>query len=164
MLTKNKKNIEPPKVSFKILNSLKLPTFDKITSVAVVIFNKNNELFLANHVDRGADLPGGHVEIYEENVYETARREVYEETGSLIENIKLGSIISSDFYGKENLTYMVILHADLKKEEKFQPSEKEKSQGSICLSVENFLKTKSGNKDLMKQIIKRILKFRKLTS
>jgi len=53
-----------------------MPPFDAVTSVSVVPFTDDGRL-VAVLLDRGIDLPGGHVQEGEQTVEEVARREAY---------------------------------------------------------------------------------------
>ncbi|MFN6461473.1 MAG: NUDIX hydrolase [Nostoc sp. DedVER02] len=98
------------KVNFVDIGSSFLPAFEKITSVLVVPFTKDG-LIVCALLDRGIDLPGGHVQIGELTFEETARREVMEEVKVTLGELKLVKFIQSDFYGSqpEQLTYLVVM-------------------------------------------------------
>ncbi|MEH1962959.1 MAG: NUDIX domain-containing protein [Nostoc sp.] len=86
------------KVNFVDIGSSFLPAFEKITSVLVVPFTKDG-LIVCALLDRGIDridLPGGHVEVNEFTCEETAKREVMEEVGVTLEELKLVKVIQSD--------------------------------------------------------------------
>jgi 8-oxo-dGTP diphosphatase len=64
---------------FKVLKSKKVPEFKKITSVAIIAFNEKYEMAVVDLVERGWDLPGGHIEKNEKTLSETVKREFKEE-------------------------------------------------------------------------------------
>jgi len=85
-----------------------MPPFDAVTSVSVVPFTDDGRL-VAVLLDRGIDLPGGHVQEGERTVEEVARREAYEEARIALRNVHVTTVIQSDYYGSapKELTYMV---------------------------------------------------------
>ena len=142
------------KVNFVYLNSDFVPPFEKITSVAVVPFMENGNIVVTDLKSRGIDIPGGHVLESEKNIEETARRESYEEAFITLRDIKVATVIQSDYYGSsdDELTYMVITTAMVDELEKFIPSP-EASNRKI-MSTEEFLSNyTAGDIEGMKQII-----------
>ena len=125
-------------VSFVLLEPDVLPAFDKITSVVVVPLTPDGRM-VAALLDRGVDLPGGHVLDTERTIEEAARREVMEEVGITLKELIAVKVIQSDYYGSdpELLTYMVLLTAFVASFEEFAPSLE--SQGRRILSTEEFL-------------------------
>src|ERR1043166_6581527 len=85
-------------VNFVLLEPHLIPPFDTITSVAVVPFTPDGRI-VAALLDRGVDLPGGHVQETERTIEETARREVMEEVGITLKDLFAVNIIQSDYYG-----------------------------------------------------------------
>ncbi|MDY4788041.1 MAG: NUDIX domain-containing protein [Bacilli bacterium] len=71
---------------------------DKLLKFAVIITKTNNQLVFCKHQKRDTyEIPGGHRE-NGETIFDTARRELYEETGALIYDIKpicVYSVVSS---------------------------------------------------------------------
>ncbi|MCM3707994.1 MULTISPECIES: NUDIX hydrolase [Cytobacillus] len=66
----------------------------------VIILNERNEVLLQKRHDGGWGLPGGLMDLGE-SFEETAKREVLEETGLAVENLKLLNVFSgSDYYLK----------------------------------------------------------------
>jgi len=66
----------------------------------VLIFNEDSEILLQHRTDGGWGLPGGIMEMGE-SLEETARREVKEETGLILGELKLVGVFSgSDYYLK----------------------------------------------------------------
>lgn len=102
--------IKGRQVTFTLLPASTLPPLDKVTSVAVVPFTDKGEVVLAL-LDRGADIPGGHMHKDETTLEQTARREAMEEAFITLGPLKTAVVIQSDFYGsaQDELTYMVVM-------------------------------------------------------
>lgn len=81
----------PPAVRVKLVRA----TQKKFTvSVGAVVTNENNQILLLDHVFRAASgwgIPGGFIE-YDEQIIDAIKRELLEETGLELENIKIYSI------------------------------------------------------------------------
>src|ERR1051326_868788 len=99
-------------VNFVFLEPDTLPALEKITSVAVVPFTPEGRI-VAAVLERGVDLPGGHMQETEQSIEETARREVMEEVGVTLKDLFVFKVIQSDYYGSapDDLTYMIALTA-----------------------------------------------------
>lgn len=63
----------------------------------VLIFNEDSEVLLQHRIDGGWGLPGGIMEMGE-SLEETARREVKEETGLILGELKLAGVFSGPEY------------------------------------------------------------------
>jgi len=130
-----------------------MPSFDAVTSVSVVPFTDDGRL-VAVLLDRGIDLPGGHVQEGERTVEELARREAYEEVRIALRNIQVATVIQSDYYGSapKDLTYMVQVTAFVDHLHPFTPTEE--SSGRVVVDVDLFLdRYTAGDKGLMRHII-----------
>jgi 8-oxo-dGTP diphosphatase len=136
-----------------------IPKLQQVTSVAVFPMTSENH-FLAVNLPRGLDIPGGHVEKSDTTIYDTARRETYEEAYiSLDDNLKTLGVISSDYNGDfdENITYMVILIGKVKSIEKglFQ----HESTGRKEIHINDFLSNYSaGSSECMQELLLRVNK------
>ncbi|KAA9013354.1 NUDIX hydrolase [Niallia endozanthoxylica] len=69
-----------------------------LTGVVVVVLDQENRLLMVES-DKGWKLPGGFIELGE-SAEEAGRREIWEETGLIIDNLELIGVIS----GKDFLT------------------------------------------------------------
>lgn len=145
--------------SFTILepNTKELP-IDKVTSVAVVPFDKQGNIVLAL-LDRGPDLPGGHMHVGEKTFEETARRETREEAFITLGKLTPACVLQSDYYGttEDKLTYVVIMTGMVDTFETVVPNEE--SMGRKIMSIDEFIKAYSaGDKNLMREIINKAQK------
>ncbi|MCM3664804.1 NUDIX hydrolase [Mesobacillus subterraneus] len=68
-----------------------------LPGAVVLIFNDKDELLLQHRTDGGWGLPGGIMELGE-SLEETAKREVKEETGLIIGDLKLEGVFSGSEY------------------------------------------------------------------
>jgi 8-oxo-dGTP diphosphatase len=77
--------------------------------VGVFVFKDKKFLMgkrLGSHGEGTWSVPGGHLE-FGESFADTAQREVHEETGVLIKNIRFGAV-TNDFFEKEGKHYVTI--------------------------------------------------------
>jgi 8-oxo-dGTP diphosphatase len=84
---------------------------DKIPKIGVGVFVFKNGKFLIGkrrnaHGDGTWSVPGGHLEFGEE-LEETAEREVREETGLEIDNVRFGAV-TNDIFDNENKHYLTV--------------------------------------------------------
>lgn len=141
------------KVTFVDLGNSFVPPFEKITSVLVVPFTQDG-LIVCALLERGIDLPGGHVQIGEFTCEETARREVMEEVGVSLGKLKLVKVIQSDYYGSEpeQFTYIVVMTGFV--EEILSDDYIHESLGRSMIDVEKFIfEYQAGNKEDMRRIV-----------
>ncbi len=101
---------------------------DSLLKFAVIISKHNGKWVFCKHKKRLTyEVPGGHREIGE-NIFETAKRELYEETGAIDFEIKPVCVYSvtapDNFDGKE--TFGMLYFADIKEFESELHSEIEK--------------------------------------
>ena len=103
-------------------------------------------------LQRGVDLPGGHVQDGERTIEEVARRKAIEEAGITLREVHAAEVLQSDYYGPDDLTYMVLAPAFVDEYRPFTPHEE--SRGRITLSVEEFLgRYNAGDVEEMRHLI-----------
>ncbi|KGR77992.1 NUDIX hydrolase [Ureibacillus manganicus] len=100
----------------------------------VIIINENNEVLLQKRHDGSWGLPGGLMDLGE-SFEEVAKREVFEETGLIVENLKLLNVFSGSKYylkvsnGDELYSVTAVYYTkDVSGEMKIDYSESEKMQ------------------------------------
>ena len=101
---------------------------DALLKFAVIIARSNGKWVFCKHKDRNTyEIPGGHREPGED-IMETARRELYEETGALEFTLKPAFVYSvtapDNFDGQE--TFGLVCSADIQRFEQELHSEIEK--------------------------------------
>jgi len=127
------------------------PPFDAVTSASVVAVTGDGRLVLAD-LRRGLDIPGGHVQHGETSAEQTVRREAWEETGIRLGGLVRVEIIESDYFGADDLTYMLIYAARVAKIAEWTPGHE--SAGRTLLSPEDFLRGfRGGRPDLMRHLV-----------
>lgn len=94
---------------------------DELLKFAVIISKTQNKYVFCKHRDRDTwEVPGGHREQLPdgnwENIIDTAKRELYEETGALefdMEPVCVYSVTSPDRFGGEE-SFGMLFYADIK--------------------------------------------------
>ena len=90
---------------------------DKLLKFAVIISKTQNKYVFCKHKDRDTwEVPGGHRE-NQENITDTAKRELYEETGALefdIEPVCVYSVTAPDNLNQRDESFGMLFFADIK--------------------------------------------------
>ena len=130
-----------------------IPERSQITSVSVVPFMPGGKIVAVN-LQRGLDIPGGHVEANDGNLINTIQREAYEEACiRLTEPLTVVGIIESN-YNPKCTTYMLIFTGQVSKMSDFDANFESTSREIVTTHV--FLNRYSaGPKDMMSELLKR---------
>lgn len=127
------------------------PPFEAVTSAAVVAVTQDDMLVVAD-LARGLDIPGGHVQRHEKSIEETVRREAWEEARITLANLKPVEVIESDYFGADDLTYLVIFAARVMRLAPWE--EKHESAGRMVLAPFEFLERyRAGDPELMQYLV-----------
>ena len=129
-----------------------LPDFGVVTSVAVLPFIDEHTI-VAAQLERGIDIPGGHVEQFDVDATATVVREAQEEAGiELAQPIYLLGIIESDY--KDEPTYMLVMTTRVAKLNPYVPQLESLGREQVALDV--FLRRYTANSgEMMKELCKR---------
>lgn len=154
---KSVEKIKGKNVNFCLLRDVyTIPNLEKITSVAVVPLIRSDEM-VAILLERGLDIPGGHVEATDDRVVGTVKREAYEEARiSLANPLYLIGIISSDYMGNtpEQTTYMLITVGRVDRLDDFV-AEFESTGREIVATSEFLERYTAGSHAMMEEFINR---------
>lgn len=129
-----------------------LPEFKAVTSVAVIPFMDETTI-VATQLERGLDIPGGHVEALDKDATATAVREAQEEAGiGLALPLCLVGVIESDY--KDVPTYMLVTTTRVAKLNPYTPQLE--ALGREQVSMDAFLERyTAGSKEMMEELCKR---------
>lgn len=90
---------------------------DELLKFAVILSKTQNKYVFCKHKDRDTwEVPGGHRE-NQENIIDTAKRELYEETGALefdIEPVCVYSVTAPDNFNQGEESFGMLFFADIK--------------------------------------------------
>ncbi|OAA29026.1 NUDIX family protein [Frankia sp. EI5c] len=101
---------------------------------------------------RGLDLPGGHVQRQERSARETVRREVWEEVRATVGALTLVEVVESDFFGRDDLTYMLVFAARVRRLAVWEGGHE--SAGRVVLPPGEFLdRYRGGDPALMRHLV-----------
>jgi len=127
------------------------PPLRAVTSAAVVAVRDDGSLLLAE-LDRGVDLPGGHVQHGDASAEEAARRETWEEVRAELADLILVEVVESDYFGPDDLTYMLIYAARVRRLHPW--TDGHESAGRVELAPADFLGRYQGtHPDLMRHYV-----------
>lgn len=153
-MTQDKKPVRNLK---KVCNFRYLPpdtTFppEKVTSVCAVPFMEDGQIVVVK-LDRWWDIAGGHVQEWEVDFIETAKREAIEEGYMTIKDVSLALVIESDYFwsSPEELTYMLCYSAGVDRLLPFEVNNE--SFGRKITSIDEFIRDYEGNRELIEQMI-----------
>jgi 8-oxo-dGTP diphosphatase len=128
------------------------PTAERVTSAAVVAFTADGDLVAAD-LERGPDLPEGHVQRDDASLDAAVRRETWEEVRAHLGALRRIEVIESDYFGPDDLTYMVIFAARVLRIAEWEGGD-DKSRGPVVLEPEEFLQRyRAGDAPLMRHLV-----------
>jgi 8-oxo-dGTP pyrophosphatase MutT (NUDIX family) len=140
-------SFENIKISFIDENSL--PDTSKVSAVFLVGFVENKIIAARN--ERGWDIPGGHIESTDSSLTDSLKREVDEESGTVVGEIKPYAIVQ--FEGKEK----VMLFYASKDCQLVDFIPKEDALERELMTIPIFISKYNWRKDVMELLIKRAL-------
>ncbi|QIA27554.1 NUDIX domain-containing protein [Thermaerobacter sp. PB12/4term] len=96
-----------------------VPSFEQVTSVGVVAFTAEGKVVVTLQ-SRGFDIPGGHVQLGDRTLEETARREALEEARVTLGKVEYLGALRSNYYTVP--TYIVLMAAMVDQVLPFEPT------------------------------------------
>tara|TARA_R110000868_G_scaffold138329_1_gene352325 strand:+ start:44332 stop:44835 length:504 start_codon:yes stop_codon:yes gene_type:complete len=145
------KKIKDKNVNFELIDFSSEVPFSKITAVSVIAFNDKKEILCVSLEDRGLDIPGGHVESFDQNLRDTAVRETLEEAYVKITDVRPIALIRSDYYD-DRVTYMAVSSAIVGEEKVFEFEYE--SDGRLYMNKDDFLRVyKNFDPSIMKILV-----------
>ncbi len=129
-----------------------IPPAERVSSVAIVAFDKEGKIVVTGHKLRGWDIPGGHVEPGEE-VIQALVREVREEVGGRFTTAKIiARITSNETEGKyADKEMLIFATSDLVMDEVWEPAEDVAERA--VLDSEEVLNGYRGDRENMRSLI-----------
>jgi 8-oxo-dGTP pyrophosphatase MutT (NUDIX family) len=130
-----------------------LITFAQITCVVVLPFTLDGNL-VAVRLQRGLDIPGGHVQVHETSIEQVARRETLEEAAVILGELYITGIIESDYFGSqpEELTYIIVVSAFVDEIQPFIANDEASER--LIIPPQEFLKGyQVANNEMMSKMI-----------
>ncbi|MBX6388542.1 MAG: NUDIX domain-containing protein [Frankia sp.] len=138
-------------VRLTCLGAAAVPPFEAVTSASVVAVTEDGRLVLAR-LDRGLDLPGGHVQWRDRSAEAAARRETWEEVRAELAALRMVEVIESDYFGPDDLTYMVVFAARVRRLHPWAGGHE--SAGRVLLPPAEFLgQYRGGHPWLMRHLV-----------
>lgn len=134
------------------------PPFDRVTSVAVVPFLEDGRM-VATVLERGLDIPGGHVQQGETSYEQVVQREAMEEACIEVGDLRVVKILQSDYYGSQphELTYLIVMAGKVTALHDFSPQHEALDRRIV--TTEEFLSCyTAGDKAIMRVIVEAALK------
>jgi 8-oxo-dGTP pyrophosphatase MutT (NUDIX family) len=132
-------------VNFQLIDIATPINFEQVTSVVAFPFTDDGKLVAVN-LQRGLDIPGGHVQTNETSIEVVARRETLEEAAVTLGEIHITGIIQSDYFGTEpdQLTYIIAITAFTAEIHPFTPNEEVSTR--LIITPEAFLEAYAINR------------------
>lgn len=132
-----------------------------LAHAVVILFNEQNEILIEERADDGyLDFPGGTVDMAEE-VIVTAKRELFEETGLVADELELFNIYSGEItryqYTSGDITYGVdIVYVCKKYHGELKPQKEEVKQLTFMKLADIKGKLSPRNKQIIKDLYERL--------
>ena len=132
-----------------------------LAHAVVILFNEQNEILIEERADDGyLDFPGGTVDMAEE-VIVTAKRELFEETGLVADELELFNIYSGEItryqYTSGDITYGVdIVYICKKYHGELKPQKEEVKQLTFMKLADIKGKLSPRNKQIIKDLYERL--------
>lgn len=127
--------------------------FAHVSSVACVPLLPDGRVLVVELLDRGPDIPGGHVRGSEHRFEQTLAREVMEEACVTVVDPRLVEVIRSDSPGRTPL-HMLVYAARVDEQHAFTPDEASERR---AMDPEDFLAAYRGDGALMRSCVTRAL-------
>lgn len=141
--------------NFRFLPAKAIFPETNVTAVLIVAFTEDGKILAIEHATRGIDIPGGHREISDPSDFETARRELMEETSTNIGHLIRCMVLESSGYEKlqsNEKSYMVVMTGVIHNVGEFVPSAEVKARH--FLTTDEFINSYGGqNPEDMRFII-----------
>lgn len=127
--------------------------FERVTCVVILPFTMTGDLVLVR-LNRGLDIPGGHVQKHETTIAQVARRETLEEAAISLGELYVTGIIESDYFGSQpkELTYIIVVSCFVQEIYPFVANEEVFER--LIIPPHDFLpEYKTTTKEMMQQMI-----------
>lgn len=154
-----KSRIEPVSLKIEFVNltlGIDPSNIEAKNVSAVFLVGIKDGMILAARNERGWDIPGGHVEDEDANLYAALVREVDEESGVVLQKAEPFALMQFDGKGKVMLFYV----SDAFKLEEFTP--KEDAFERQMMSIAEFLEKYNWKKNVIQPIIEYAMKVKYL--
>lgn len=136
-------------INIRFINENSLP--DPKTVSAVFLVGFIDDKIIAAKNERGWDIPGGHVEVTDTDLVESLKREVDEESGAVVDNVKPFAVVK--FEGKDKV--MLFYASNNCQLVEFVP--KEDALDRELMTISEFILKYNWRKDIIELLIKRAL-------
>jgi hypothetical protein len=135
------------------------PKWAQITSVAVLPFDHEGRLVLAQLANRGIDIPGGHTEAEDSGPEQTAQREADEEVCVTLGPLQSAALITSTMLKNGQPTAMQMMTGPVTAFSELRFAAGEQSRGRVSLTPSEFLGSYRGGlgQPMMREILQRAI-------